>query len=531
MADFNYVFPVNSFESDFFKEFYEHGQTIIDGLDLFFNNNTITNLSNNNDTISLLGYAYSPDQSMDEFLLDILSNFNENKIPKIKKTLHGQYILLITYNNFLYVFSDILQVRSVYYSVENKSICSRYNALSDSIKVDINNVNDYKLFEYLAMKEAFYPSWLLNTTFNDNILRLRPFEYLKVNIDNGLIEVNDFVIEIDNTKNNSLSDICHKTHEMLKTVINHELLKEKSLGLTLTGGFDSRLISFIAKSYYSNTSFRIAINEGIPSKDLVIAKKIAKISNAELNILKMDPLIHQELFYTFTDRLSPKENTIITPMILSSKEYDLGLGGAFGSELYNKIYYNNIDDYIDSLIISAKKKFINADLLLIKLEQVIRCEFDILLNHYKLKDASDMDTIRLFMLMCTGSFSSPMISANNIFGNNYEPYGTFPIIELGFQIPDKFMNNDTSIGKNCLVQKNIMNNINKKISRVETTRYSPMAPLSICTLYSYIKGHFEMKIGNKVNEISTISTYENTVNHWKYLSDDWCEGLLNYYAL
>lgn len=532
MADFNYFFSESSFKSEFLNGFYEQSQMLTDGLNLFFNSNTTITISNNDNNITLLGYAYIVNKSTEDYLKDILINFDESKIPEIKKKLLGQYIVLIIYEKYLYVFSDILQVRSVYYSIENKSICSRYNVLSEYIKADKNFFNDYKIFEYLAMKDIFYPTWLLNTTFNEKIFRLRPYEYLKIYMDDGSIIVKDFVLNIDNTKNYSLMDITSKTYETFKNIINHPELKEKLIGLTLTGGFDSRLVAFLAKLYYPNSSFRIATKKGVSSKDLKIAEKLSKISNTELRILEMDPVIHQDLFYLFTERFSPKENTIITPIILSSKEYDLGIGGAFGTELYNTIDYNSVDNYINTSINKIKKKFVNVDTFFTKFEEVIKYEFNLLSKHFILKEHTEKDIIRLFMLVCTGSFSSPMVSAYNIYGNNYEPYGTFPIIELGFQIPYKFMNSNNSIGRNCLVQKVIMKKINKRISRVNTTHYSPMSPLSIYTIYSYIIGHLDMKKEGRVNRIhhKSISEKKIRIHDWVYCSDEWCEEFVKKYA-
>lgn len=528
MADFNYKFNQDSYSVQKFDKLYKSNQILTQGLNVYFNNKTITHVGDaNKNSITILGHAYNIDKSLNDYLINILSDFSEDNISEIKRNLHGQYIAIVIFNDYIYIFSDFLQVRSVYYSIQDKSISSSFGVFSDLINTNASDIDNYKIFEYLAMKNCFYPSWIGNSTLNKRIKRLNSCEYLKINIQNGLISVKDIIFSIDNRKINSLKELKGDFKQLLETIIYQPDFKEKSIGLTLTGGFDSRSIAFIAKKYYKNSSFRVAIKKGIYSKDLSISKKLSKISSTKLNVYEMDIDNHKDIFYGFTDGLSPKDNVIITPIILNTDKYDLCMGGAFGTELFNTIDYSSVDELMKDFISNAKKNFIGiTESLIHRFEESLKEEFDRISKYYILKDKNDLDLMRLFMLIITGNFSSPMISAYNIYGNNFEPYGTFPSVELGMKIPLKFMGNKKTLGNHCLVQKALMEDINTRISRVRTTHYSPMSPLSIKTLPLYVSGYIELKKEIYKNSKQPINIVNKTIeiDNWKYTSTDWTEG-------
>lgn len=529
MADFNYKFNQDNSFVKKFDELYKNNQIITQDLKVYFNNNTITHISDSNkNSITILGHAYNIEKSLNDYLINLLSDFCEDNISDIKRNLHGQYIAIVIFNDYIYIFSDFLQVRSIYYSIQDSSISSSFDVISHSINTYVSDIDNYKIFEYLAMKNCFYPTWIGNSTINKKIKRLSSCEYLKINIQTGLISVKDIVFSIDNVKINSLKELRQDFKQLLENIIYQPDFKEKSIALTLTGGFDSRSIAFIAKKYYHNSSFRVAVKKGIYSKDLSISKKLSEISSTKLNVYEMDLDNHKEIFYGFTDGLSPKDNVIITPIILNTDKYDLCMGGAFGTELFNTIDYSTVNELIKDFISNARKNFIGiTEALINRFEESLREEFDRISKYYILKDKNDLDLIRLFMLIITGNFSSPMISSYNIYGNNFEPYGTFPSVELGMKISLKFMGNKKTLGNHCLVQKALMEDINKRISRVRTTHYSPMIPLKIKTLPFYISGYLELKkeiYKNSKQPIIKINNKTVEIDDWKYTSADWAEG-------
>jgi hypothetical protein len=534
MAEFLYSYSnniINKYHSesvdDYLKLFKD--LTFVDnGLSLISNNNTVKELLIGENKIIIIGYAFCSDITIEEYFAMVLHSnvINDVLISEIKKKVHGSYIILCSVENIMYVFSDFLQTRNVFYSVKNNLISSSYKIISDSN--DKEKFDEYKLFEYLAMRHIVYPSFVSNSTIYHDIFCLRAYEYIKIDLIYGHFDVLDLYIHINNKKNISLDILSNKTAKELNKIICNPKFKNNKIGLTLTGGFDSRLISTIAKDYYINSKYRISVFQNKYSKDYLIASRISKITNKELLKFEMIPDIHIPLLYLVSDGFTPKENSIISPLFLDNN-FELCFGGAFGTELYNPINYDSISDFIDGILDNVKKVFINAECHITQLKEELYNEFEQINRHYLMEENNERDLIRLFILNSTAKFSSPMQSAYNIFGLNFEPFGAFPIIELGMRIPEK-TNNNNKLGKNFIIQKKIMYRLNKRISLILSTRYSPLSPLNLISFIPYVIGHINLYLDTKQRS-KKINNNQIKLNYkdWVYFSDNWYEGFINNY--
>lgn len=534
MAEFLYSYSnniINKYHSesvDDYLNLFKDITFVDNGLLLISNNNTVKELLIGENKIIIIGYAFCSDNTIEEYFAMVLSNniINDVLISEIKKKVHGSYIILCSVGNIMYVFSDFLQTRNVFYSVKNNLISSSYKIISDSN--DKEKFDEYKFFEYLAMRHIVYPSFISNSTIYHDAFCLRAYEYLKIDLINGHFDVLDLYIHINNKKNISIDLLSRQTEKELNKIICNPKFKNKKIGLTLTGGFDSRLISSIAQVYYKNSIYRIAVYQNKYSKDYVIASKISKKSKKELVKFEMIPDIHSLFFNLVTYGLTPKENSIISPLFLD-KKFELSFGGAFGTELYNKIHYNTISDFVEDTLDDLKRVFKNAEHLITKLKEELYYEFEQINRHYLIEEKNERDLIRLFILNSTAKFSSPMQSAYNIFGLNFEPFGAFPIIELGMRIPEK-TNNNNKLGKNFIIQKKIMYRLNKRISLILTTRYSPLSPLNLVSFIPYVIARINLYLDTKQRS-KKINNNQIKLNYndWIYFSDNWYEGFVNNY--
>lgn len=535
MAEFFYSYSnniINKYHNESINDYLKLFKDISfmdNGLSVISNNNTFKEFFIEGNRIIIIGYAFCTKISIEDYFAEIIhkNTLNDVLIAEIKKEVHGSYIILISIEDSMYIFSDFIQSRQVYYSKKNNIISSIYSIISDSNYKE--NISEHKLFEYLAMRHILYPSFLSNSTIHHNILSLCAYEYIKLDLRSGHFEVFDLYIHIDNKKNISIDILSRQTEKVLNKIICNPKFKNKKIGLTLTGGFDSRLISSIAQVYYKNSKYRIAVYHNKYSKDYVIASKISKISKKELVKFEMIPDVHSLFFNLVTYGLTPKENSIISPLFLD-KNFELSFGGAFGTELYNKIHYNAINDFVDDTLDDLKRVFKNADHLINKLREELYYEFEQINRHYLLEEKNERDLIRLFILNSTAKFSSPMQSAYNIFGLNFEPFGAFPIIELGMRIPEKTNNSNKKLGKNFIIQKKIMYRLNKRISLILSTRYSPLSPLNLLSFIPYVIGRINlyldiMQRSKKTNNNQVKLNY----NDWIYISDNWYEGFANNY--
>lgn len=520
MADFLYKSKITHNETRKFHKLFSLQANLSDSLQIYYNEGTIYTLKN---SITILGYAYTIEKNLYTYLSEILLNFSEKDIARIKKTVLGQYIIIVENDGIYYIFSDFIQSRSVYYNIEEQSICSSFSVLHEL--TENKEIDDYKVFEYFAMRHCLYPVWLGNSTLNNKIKKLRAYEYLSVDTQRESIQVKDLKLNIDNTKTESLKALSKIMLSTFRNVVRHKEIHDKGVYCTITGGFDSRLITGLVNEYYKNINPRIALWKGHDLFDYGIAQKISK--KLSLSLTKYETEQRQlDLFYSITDGLSPRENGIMTKLLIETSSNSIGFGGAFGTELFSVLKKNKtelISDYM-----SQSRSAIQANESYFRLfEKALDNELMEISRHYILKHEEERDHLRIFQVLTTGTFSSPIMSAFNIRGKQFEPFGTYPVIESALKIPYRYLGSKWSFGRFYLIPKILMEKVNLKISKINTTHFCPMRPLSIKTLMSYLAYRIYGKY-NKKQKTAT-ETVSITGKEFKYSSSNWFDGLKKTY--
>lgn len=438
----------------------------------------------NEDLIAGTGYLCDINKpSFQQTLLDILESFNESKIMELKKSLLGQYIIIVKKNNFIYIFSDFLGARNVFYTDSGKIISSSFSAIENELILNKDHIDIYKIFEFIAMR-PFYPAQLGNSTINKNIKWLMPYEYIKIDIENNKISFVPLEFDIINTKQNNIYQLSKKLTYLLEGVIARKEFINSRVGVSLTGGKDSRLIAAVACQIFSKTRFRIAVmGSNLDTKnDLSVARRLAKIENIPMDIYYFKERDDDDLFYKLTGGFSPIYNKTITPLIKNAYRYAIGFGGVYGSEIFELYPYNSIDDFYKKRI-KLSERMLKLDtnfwnrLKESFFEQVRRIK-----AQYKFSFRNENDYIRLFMIFNTARYSSFIMEAFNDYGYQIEPYGTYPLIEFALQIPRELL-------KNNKVQIAAMGNINYRMARVISFKsFRPMLPLSFASAPYYFVG-------------------------------------------
>ncbi len=526
MADFYYKSNISDISVIKFDKLYSNKCYITNDLCVFYNDHTIIQVKQGNDSVTLLGYAYASGQTTEQYLSDLLLNFTEKQIAEIKKQLLGQYTIIIQKGKILYFFSDFLQTRNIYYSENEISVCSSFGVLHAHQKTEINM---YKAFEFLAMRHCLYPVCLGNTTLNNQIKRLRAYEYLKIHTDSNTLQVAELLFFIDNSKIESKHEISELTLITLQHAIYHPDLKNKTVSTTITGGFDSRLVTTLTLKYYQDTNLRISTQKDIYSLDRAIAQKVATVLSLPLKIYETDPQKQAKDFYSLTDGLAPRENLTMIQLFQSRDRGTLEFGGAFGTELYTSPAGNDQEEIINNYLNNIKTHLKADESYYNLFRQALQDEFNNLRTHYKLKQQDTRDIIRMFNLLITGFFSSSFISAYNIHGQSFEVFGTFPVIEAGLKIPYAYLGSKWTLGRFYFIPKILMEKLDKRICKIETTHFCPMRPLSIYSFIPYLTGriksrNYYKKLGNKVETLQTLQT-----PYFQYVSNNWFEGFQNTY--
>ncbi|NDV82692.1 asparagine synthase-related protein [Bacteroides sp. 51] len=524
MADFYYSFD-NSSQERYIPKFKEYDSllNVASGFDIFYNAKTTTHITEGEDSITILGYVYKLKSGIEAYLSDLLLNFKEERIAEAKKELLGQYTAIIYKGGKIYLFSDFLQTRCIFYSIADKSVCSSFASLG-AVPTD-----EYKAFEFLAMRHCIYPVWLGNTTIDDKIKRLRAFEYLKIDEKTGELSVEGIQVTIDNRKVDSLKEIKALTLSLLRDAIHHPAIQHKKIGSTITGGFDSRFVTSLAKEYYPDLNLRISTFKGEKSLDFTIATEVAKALSLPLKIYETDLEKQKGDFYDLSDGLTPRENSIMMELFQHTTDYDLGFGGAYGTELYTTAEFETKEEWVNAFLDKVKHAVKAPSEYYKRFEQSLYSDLEAVEKHYLLKEHNPKDLMRIFRLLVTGFFSSQVVATYNIHGLQYELFGTYPVIETGLKIPYKYLGSKLTFGRFYMIPKALVATINPKVSKINTTHFCPMCPLSVFSLIPYVSGKLKGKQYYKNLAKTQAGKEERLTYHSdniQYTSNYWFEGFM-----
>ena len=447
---------------------------------------------NGSDAIASVGYTcYLDGDSSQETLSQILTSFQESQIGDLKKKLVGQYVLIIKKDNNLYIFSDFMGVRNVFYSGDGLVVSSSFSKVEDLVQTNSSDLDMYKVWEFLAMRHILYPTWIGRTTGHKRIKWLLPYEYLVIDLSNSSFRLGSVVYTIDNKKISDCTQLSNELLSTLRTIIHRREFKNSAVAASLTGGRDSRLVASIAAEQFRNIHYRTAVSsEKVSSvKDLEVAKKVARVRNIPVDAFPFQLGRDEERFRELTEGISPTYNSSITPLIDSAASYSLGFGGVFGTELFMPIPWNSIEEYVQSRIENAKKALWVEDDFWNYFQQALYDEFRRTKAHFQLSDGDDRDYIRLFNLLDTTRYASFILSAFNQSGYQIEPYSNYAILDLALRVAPILWGNHRSLGGNALVQQNAMAKLDQRVARILTYKtFRPMLPISMTSFPLYLMG-------------------------------------------
>lgn len=447
-----------------------------------FSNYAFESYSAGDNSAYIIGTAQVLDEDKAPFFETLLEEFTERSLPLLQQKLTGQYVIVISANGKVFILPDFLNVKTVFFDRNNKEASSRPGALSSFRE---GFIDGYKSFEAKAMGKSLYPVTLGSDTAWSPIERLQPCQYLVVGEDSGEeITVKDFTIDIDNVKRQSAGECARDNHKLLRAITGkYSSLKSVS---TITGGYDSRLVSAICASVIPNLELRIGAVREEDFQDLKIARRVAGRLGKKLNVYKTEPDSVREEFMDMTDGQCSEDNIVIFEMARHSGDYDIGFGGTFGTELYSTLRYTDKESLMEAFLNTARKSMQASESMLQTFRKSMEDQFEYLESHLVLKERDPRDAVRLFMVFMTSRFSSPLLSLSDVYGHQMEPLATFPVIRNGLQIPYRFQGDTKSYGRFYLIPKMIMKRISIRAGAVRSTHSSPLLPLSVFTFPIYV---------------------------------------------
>lgn len=460
---------------------------------IYGNKDTFCFIRDNEDFIASIGYVCHTDShSMRATLSTILNSFNESQIAGLKKTLVGQYVIMVKKADTIYLFSDFLGVRNIFYSNDGKIIATSFSKIEDLLGPSNQDLDINKVFEYLCMRHVHYPTWLGSSTLHKRIKWLLPSEYLVFDICNSSYRIGSITYSISNHKEENCSRLADELLSDLTAIINRKEFKGVRVAASLTGGRDSRLVAAIAADQYPNIRFRTAVSTHKYSslKDFEIAQKIAQLRQIPIDAYEFQPGRDDARFIDLTEGFAPQFNHAIAPLIDSASNYALGLGGAFGTELFKPIVWNNLEDYLPQKIKNAKKSLRVDEKFWGYFRQSLYDDFMRTKQHFELNSEDERDYFRLFKLINTARYSSFTLAAFNRKGYQVEPYGSYTVVELALRIAPSLWGDHRKLVGDSLVQKAAMAKLAPRLARVLTyNSFRPMTPLTLTSFPMYLIGY------------------------------------------
>ena len=495
---------------------------------------TYTLIQEKEDAILTIGYASMLDgSSTPKMLMLALETFDETQIIDLKKKLIGEYVLVVKKGGNVYVFSDFIGVRNIFYSAEGTLASSSFSLLEDLTGTRVSDFDPYKLNEFIAMGHSIYPCWLGHATYHRGIHWLRPNEYLVIDIVRGDLRLRSTSFYFDNTKQSDISTLADDLLSGLHKIIAREEFNQLQVAASLTGGHDSRLIAAIAAELYPTLRFRIAAspNNAHSLGDLRVARKLAAVGQIPLDIYWFKPGRDESRFTDQTEGLSSDFNNTMAPLLDGTGAYSLGLGGAFGTELFMPIRWKSIDEFIHVKIAKAKRAlFVERDFWRTFRDSLYK-EFEEIKKHYVLKDYDERDYVRLFYIAATARYGSFILSAFNQKGLQLDPYASYSVLELALRIAPDLWGDHRLLKGNSLVQKVAMAKSNPAMGRVTTYGYNrPMLPLSPRTFPLYLAGYachiLDYIVHSKLLRKGSVAKKSPMLSGGSYLSDGWESSFL-----
>lgn len=487
MADFFYSFQEKTVPEKFSK-LYRQQREVSKGLALY-SNYDIEEYMSPKATAFIIGTSTVIGKDKGMFITGILNSFDpEKSMPSIQRTLVGQYVIIIvTDSGNSYIQSDFLNIRSIFFDVQAHQASSSIgalNAFSESAR------DPYKAFEFRAMRGCLYPQWLGSGTAIPSVSRLRTCQYLEIDGASGQIIVRDTVLRMDNTKPSTPEKNAFICTGILKSIIgsysNYHAVS------TITGGYDSRIISSICSKKIDNLTLRISTFGDPDFKDLKIARKVARVLERRLSVYPANLNEDAEDFFNFTDGLTPFENCIVTSMMYRTGDFAVGFGGTLGTEIFSTLRYVTCNELItDFCRIASSEDSKHEDIQ--RFEQALKDEFAHISDHIKLAANEERDLVRLFWTFATARFSSPIVSAFDINGHQMEPFATFPMVEAALGISYDYQGDQKTHGRFYLIPKMIMKEVSTRVGMIDSTHFAPFLPVSFFTFPLYVIGKLKAK--------------------------------------
>lgn len=281
-----------------------------------------------------------------EIILPLFDKFN----VKTFDLLSGMFALSIydSKNHILYLARDKFGEKPLYYYHKQNSFFfgSEISAFPKKIK----NINKKSIPKFLTF--GFIPD---NETFFEHIYKLKPGQYLQFDTSNNKLSIDSYISQTKFfTNNNNLKTTINKLDTDLKNIISSKLISDVPIGIFLSGGVDSSLLTAICQKNSENPmhTFSIGFKEKSidESKYSLAVSKILKTNHHHIIISGKD--IKNNWIKVVGNLDEPISDPAIFPTYILSKKASkyvkVIISGEGADEIFGGYNQYQVENYLNN---------------------------------------------------------------------------------------------------------------------------------------------------------------------------------------
>ena len=368
--------------------------------------------------------------------------------------------------NCIYFARDFIGVKPLYYTIENNSLAfsSELKTLvkikKTKCKLNKDVLNEFLFYKYITGKE----------TLVKNIYKFDPGKVYKIDLNKKYIKLltTRYYNFIEKNNNDNLNDATINFKNLFSKSINLQLQSDANLGIQLSGGVDSTLITEFAVEQRKIQNLFFSFFKSFKKDEFSYAKYVANKLN-----LKFEKIGHTKNFFTNNFSKSiyhldeplnhPHSVAIFQISQIAKKKVSVLLTGEGADELFfgYERYRNILEKKVDNLDLIKNGAFLRSKMDLELFEKFKSNKFgDPHSNRLKLLDKINISNkIKKFQVFETQSHlqslllrSDKMMMANSIEAR--VPFLDKEIYNYALNLPDKIKKHSNQ----KIILKNILSN-------------------------------------------------------------------------
>ena len=369
--------------------------------------------------------------------------------------------------NCVYFARDFIGIKPLYYTVDNSSF-----AFSSELKTLVKiQKTKCKLNKDILNEFLFYKYITGNETLVKNIYKFDPGKVYKIDLNKKYIKLltTSYYKFIEKNNNDNLNDATINFNNLFSKSINLQLQSDANLGIQLSGGIDSTLITEFAIKEKKIQNFYFSFFKNFKKDEFIYAKYVADKLN-----LKIKKIEHTKNFFTNNFNKSifhldeplnhPHSVALLQISKIAQKKISVILTGEGADELFfgYERYKNVLNKKVSDLDLIKNGAFLRSKMDLELFEKFKSNKFgDPHLNRLNLLNKINVNNkIKKFQVFETHSHlqslllrSDKMMMANSIEAR--VPFLDKEIYNYALNLPDviKKYRNQKLILKNILLKK------------------------------------------------------------------------------